>query len=241
MTRSRTLPLKRGLAVLGMLLVLALSGCVRFQADLRVDDRNLIDGDILVAVITTDEPGSADNARESVDEIEAQLLGGLSGAEGVSEEPYEQDDYVGTRFTLNDTPIEALDGGDADGALRLTREGDEFAFSGTLDFTPDDEPIDGEDVQGDPQDSDISVAISFPGEVLEHNGQLAGNQVTWTTTLEGSVDMEARASAIPNGPPAWVWAVAAGAALLIAAVIVFVVVRMRRRPAANPMGTTPAG
>jgi hypothetical protein len=236
MTRSRTL-----LAALGMLLMLALSGCVRFQADLRVDDRNLIDGDIVVAVITTDEPDSADNARDSVAEIEGQLLAGLSGAEGVSEEPYEQDDYVGTRFTLNDTPIEALDGGDADGALRLTRDGDEFAFSGTLDFTPDDEPLDGDDVQGDPADSNISVAISFPGEVLEHNGELNGNQVTWTTTLEGSVDMEARASAIPNGPPVWVWIVAAGAALLIAIAIIIAVVRMRRRPSIAAPPSTTAG
>jgi hypothetical protein len=241
MTRSRTLPFKRVLAALGMLLVLALAGCVRFQADLRVDERNLIDGDIVVAVITTDEPDSADNARDSVAEIEGQLLAGLSGAAGVSEEPYEQDDYVGTRFTLDDTPIEALDGGDADGALRLTRDGDEFAFSGTLDFTPDDEPVDGDDVQGDPADSNISVAISFPGEVLEHNGELNGNQVTWTTTLEGSVDMEARASAIPNGPPVWVWIVAAGAALLIAIAIIIAVVRMRRRPAIAAPPSTTAG
>ena len=76
--------------------------------------------------------------------------------------------------------------------------------------------------------------------MLEHNGELGGNQVTWTTTLEGSVDMEARASAIPNGPPAWLWAVPAGAALLIAVVIVLVVVRMRRRRRAAPRHT-PAG
>ena len=230
MTRSRKL-----LAAVGMLLVLALAGCVRFQADLRVDDQNLIDGDIVVAVITTDEPDSADNARDAVANIEAQLLAGLSGAKGVTEEPYEQDDYVGTRFTLEDTPMDALDGGDADGALRLTREGDVFEFTGTLDFTPDDEPLDGEDVQGDPADSNISVAISFPGEILEHNGKLEGNKVTWTTTLEGSVDMEARASAIPNGPPAWLWAIAAVAAVLIALAVVIVVMRRRREPARNPI------
>ncbi len=235
MTRTRNNRRTWSLAALGMLLVLALAGCVRFQADLSVDEQNRLDGDIVVAVITTDEPGSADNARDSVEEIEGQLLAGLSGAEGVTEEPYEQDDYVGTRFTLEDTPIDALDGGDADGALRLTRSGDVFEFSGRLDFTPDDEPLGGDDVQGDVEDSNISVAVSFPGDVLEHNGELSGNEVTWTTTLEGSVDMEARASAIPNGPPGWVWIVAAGAALLIAVAIVLVVMRVRRQPVA---GTT---
>jgi hypothetical protein len=77
--------------------------------------------------------------------------------------------------------------------------------------------------------------------VLEHNGELNGNQVTWTTTLEGSVDMEARASAIPNGPPVWVWIVAAGAALLIAIAIIIAVVRMRRRPAIAAPPSTTAG
>ena len=52
MTRSRKI-----LAPLGMLLVLALAGCVRFQADLKVSPDNTLDGDIVVAVITNDEPG----------------------------------------------------------------------------------------------------------------------------------------------------------------------------------------
>ena len=218
------------LAALGMLLVLVLAGCVRFQADLNVSDHDTLDGSIVVAVITNDEPGSADTARDNVANIAAQLLPGLRGADGVAAEPYEQDDYVGTRFSLDNTPITALDGGDADGALNLTRTGDTYEFSGRLDFTPDDEPLDGDDVQGDPDDSNITVAISFPGEVIEHNGEISGNKVTWTTTLEGSVDMEARASAIPSGPPAWVWLVAVAAVLLIAAAVVITLHR-RRSPA----------
>ncbi|MEO5920431.1 MAG: hypothetical protein ABIQ01_04735 [Pseudolysinimonas sp.] len=236
MTRSRTKRRTWGVAALGMLLVLALAGCVRFQADLNVSDHDTLDGNIVVAIITTDEPGSADNAREGVANIEAQLLAGLRGADGVTAEPYEQDDYVGTRFTLKETPIDALDGGDADGALHLTRSGDVYEFSGRLDFTPDDEPLDGEDVQGDPADSNLTVAISFPGDVLEHNGELSGTKVTWTTTLEGSVDMEARASAIPNGLPAWLWLIVVLAVLLIAAAVIIVLVRRRRASTDSPAG-----
>jgi hypothetical protein len=223
MTRSRKI-----LAVLGMLLALALAGCVRFQADMSVDEQNRLDGHIVVAVIAGDEAGDAENAEKGATGIEASLLPNLRGADGVTAERYEQDDYIGTRFTLDDTPIDALGGG-SDGALTLTRVGDEFEFSGTLDFTPGSEPLPADEVDGDPGDADITVAISFPGEVLEHNGQLSGNHVTWTTTLEGSVDMEARASAIPSGPPAWLWAVAAGAAFLIAVVLAVVILRVRGR------------
>ena len=232
MTRSRKI-----LAALGMLLVLALAGCVRFQADLRVSPEDTLDGDIVVAVITNDEPDSADNARDAADDIEARLLPALRGADGVTATPYEQDDYVGTRFSLAGTPIDALNGGGSEGALTLTRAGDEYDFTGTLDFTPDSEPTPGEEVDGDPGDADISVSIAFPGEVLEHNGEVQGTSVTWTTTLEGSVDMHARASAVPSGPPAWLWAIAAGAALLIALAVIVVVIRLRRRAPAN----TPTG
>lgn len=230
MTRSRKL-----LAALGMLLVLVLAGCVRFQADLNVSDHDTLDGDIVVAVITNDEPGSADDARDAAANIETQLLPALRGADGVTATPYEQDDYVGTRFALSGTPIDALGGG-SDGALTLTREGDEYLFSGRLDFTPGEEATTGDEVDGDAGDSDITVSISFPGDVLEHNGEISGNKVTWATTLEGSVDMEARASAIPNGPPAWLWAVVALAVLLIAAAVVLVVVRRRKAPASTPAG-----
>lgn len=237
MTRSQ-----RILAAVGTALAvtLALAGCVRFQADLSVDDANRLDGDIVVAVITNDEPGSADQARESSAEIETQLLPALRGADGVTAQPYEQDDYVGTRFTLADTPMQALDGGDADGALRLTREGDVFTFTGRLDFTPDDTPDAGTDgtsgtgapeTPADPGDGGIEVRMTFPGEVIEHDGELSGTTVTWSTSLEGAVDMRATASAIPSCPPMWVWLVAAGAALLIVLVTGFVLIRTRRRAA----------
>jgi hypothetical protein len=229
MTRSRKI-----MALLGMLLVLALAGCVRFQADLNVSDHDTLDGDIVVAVITNDEPDSADNAREAAANIENQLLPDLRGADGVTATPYEQDDYVGTRFSLSGTPIDALGGG-SDGALTLTREGDEYVFSGRLDFTPGEEPTAGEEVDGDAGDSDLTVAISFPGDVIEHNGEISGNKVTWATTLEGSVDMEARASAIPNGPPAWLWIVAGGAVLLIVLALIGMIMRLRRR-AGTPAG-----
>jgi hypothetical protein len=227
MTRSRKI-----LAALGMLLVLALAGCVRFQADLSVSPENTLDGDIVVAVIANEEPGSADDAQDAADDIEGQLLPALRGADGVTATPYAEDDYVGTRFTLADTPMEALDGGDADGALKLTRSGDEFAFAGTLDFTPDDTGTDEGAVDGDPEDSGISVSISFPGEVIDHNGELDGTTVTWNTTLEGSVDMRATASAVPAQPSGAHVAIIVGVALfgaLMIVLLILVLLRRRRR------------
>jgi hypothetical protein len=218
-----------------MLLVLALAGCVRFQADLRLNPDDTVNGSIVVAVVTDDDDASREEASAGADRIAAALLPGLSGADGVTADVYDEGEYIGTRFDLSDTPIDAFSGGGSEGALTLIREGSEFAFSGTLDFTPDD----GETaIDPDDDTSNITVAVTFPGAVSEHNGELSGNTVTWSGTLESKIDMEARGAAVSSGPPAWLWAIAALAALLISAAVVIVIVRMRRRPAADPVTTT---
>jgi hypothetical protein len=188
----------------------------------------------VVAVITDDSAGSADKARDAAADIEAQLLPGLRGSDGVTAKPYEQDDYVGTRFTLDDTPIEALSSNDQDHAISLTRAGDRFLFSGVMDFTPGDDSG-AETVEGDPSDADIRFSMHFPGEVTVHNGQLDGTTVTWTTTLKGSIEMRATASAVPApwSPP--VGLIVAIVALVVAAgaIVALVVVRGRRRRTAQ--------
>jgi hypothetical protein len=232
MTRSRKI-----LAVLGMLLVLALAGCVRFQADLKLNPDDTVNGSIIVAVVSEDDDASREEASAGATRIAEALLPGLRGADGVTASAYDQDQYVGTKFDMSNTPIDAFSGGGSEGALTLTREGSEFAFTGTLDFTPDD----GE-TQIDPDDdtSNITVAVTFPGEVSEHNGELSGTTVTWSGTLESKIDMQARGAAVSSGPPAWAWIAAAAATLLIVVAIVIVVVRSRRTAASSPPAT-PAG
>lgn len=198
MTRSRKI-----LALIGAVLVLALAGCVRFQADLAVSAENTLDGNIVVAVITNDDdPSSPEDAKDAAADIEDQLLPALRGSDGVTADPYEQDDYVGTRFTLDDTPIDALSGGGSEGALSLTRTGDEFEFSGTLDFTPSDDEVPAE---ADPGDGGIRVAISFPGEVLELRrvraaGARAAERAAETSRIDApqSPQIPSRAPSVPS-------------------------------------------
>lgn len=222
MTRRRS-----ALIALAALVVLALSGCVRFQADLSVTPNDTVNGSIIVAVVVGDEDDSRQVAEDASARIESELLSAVSGAPGVERTVYDQDGYLGSKFTFRDTPLSAFDGGGSEGSLTLQREGDEFVFSGQLDFTPDDDVT---DVAEDDDTSNITIAISFPGAVTETNGEVSGNTVRWESSYEARIDMTARASAIPNGPPAWVWPVAGGASLLLALVVVVVVVR-RRNPA----------
>ena len=196
MTKKRSV-----LIALAAVMVLALSGCVRFQADLTVTPEDTVNGSIVVAVVVGDEADSREKAEDASAQIEAELLGAVSGAVGVERTAYDQDGYLGSRFTFRDTPLSAFAGGGSEGSLTLVREGNEFVFNGRLDFTPDDGQT---EIAPDDDTSNITVAISFPGEVTQTNGAVSGNTVRWESTYEARIDMNARASAIPNGLPAWV-------------------------------------
>jgi hypothetical protein len=215
--------------VLGLISVLLLAGCVRFQADLSLNPDDTVNGDIVLAVVLGDDAGARENAQAAVASIETQVLPGVAGATGVTRSDYEQDGYLGTRISFDGTPLATFDTAGSDGSLALTREGDEFVFAGVLDFTPDD----GEDAsEADADTSNITVAITFPGEVTEHNGALSGRTVSWEASPQARVEMSARGSAIAAGPPAWVPVVAlVGGAVVVAALAVFVVLRTRAKAA----------
>lgn len=236
--RRRILP--RLLAV--GVLVLALAGCVRFQADLTVAPANTVDGTIIVAVLNSDDSdeGRA-TARTSAEEVATGLLGDLQNADGVAVADYESDDdYVGYELRLTAVPFEAFSGTDPD-SLHFAREGDEIVFTGALGFT--EEGIDTGEGNGD--DSNLTVRITFPGVVAEHNGELSGTTVTWRTPVDERVEMSARASAAPAGlagvPIPLIVGIVAVVLLVIAAVVVvMLVLRGRRKGAATVPTAAPA-
>lgn len=214
-------------AVIAAAAIVLLSGCVRFQAHLTVSPNNTLNGDIVVASVVGDGDNAKEDANNRAKAIEQKLLPNVSGADGVTRHPYDEDGYVGSRFTLRDTPLDAINSAGPDGSLQLTRVGDQFDFTGKVDFTPD-----SDEVPKNADTSNIEVAITFPGQVTEHNGSLDGTRVSWNTSYEGSLDMHAVASAEPAGPPAWMWALVGLGALAIVAVIVIAVV-MSNRPTPN--------
>jgi hypothetical protein len=246
MTRRRILPRLLAAGVL----VLALAGCVRFQADLTLTPEDTVEGRIVVAALLSDDTDeSREQALAASSQIESELLGALRDASGITTSVYEQDDYLGTLIELDGVALSAFSGQSED-SLSFARDGDEFVFSGALDFGGEAAPSsdDAED------DGNLTVAITFPGEVSDHNGDLSGTTVTWSTTLDQRLDMSARGSATPAGPPL-VLVIAIVVAVLVviaAAVVLILVLRSRSRaratippavaadPGADPAATPPA-
>lgn len=232
MTRRRILP--RLLAV--GVLVLALTGCVRFQADIALNVDNVVDGQIIVAVLDTEKTEeSRANALSYVADIESSLLGSLRDAPGVTTTQYDQDDYFGTRIDFDDVPLSAFSGQRPE-SLRFERDGDFYVFTGALDFTAQSIPSDGES-----DDDNLRVSITFPGEIVEQkNGVVSGTTVTWSTAIDQRVEMSARGAANPPGAPVLLIVGIVVGILVLVAVVVAVVLLLRSRRAKAAIATAAA-
>lgn len=234
--RRRILP--RILAV--GVLVLALAGCVRFQADLTLNPENTVDGSIVVAVLVSEDTDEArEQALTAASQIEADLLGSLRDASGVTTSEYAEDEYLGSRIVFDDVALDAFSGQSED-SLKIVRDENSYVFTGALDFSGESMPSE-EETEGD--DDNLTVSVTFPGEVTEHNGELSGTTVSWSTAVDQRLEMSARGAATPAGPPILLIVGIGIVVLLVIAAVVGVLLFLRSRAAkraAAPSAEVPA-
>jgi hypothetical protein len=188
--------------------MVALTGCLRLDMDLTIE-ADTVNGTIVMAI----------------DRQAAQLFGigpddmfddpddaDFSTLDGVTTEPYEDDNWTGVQHILHWVSLDdlnALAGNDEEmpRILHDPRAGT-YEFLLTVDFTDfafDDE-LEDEGADAFPglnpaalqEMFDVRVAVTFPGEVTEHNGELAGTTVTWRPA-PGELS-ELRAVSLEGGP-----------------------------------------
>ena len=157
---------KRMIAVLLLLLMAPMiAGCVRVRASLTVSPDDRVSGQIIAAAKAKDP-----------DDKGPQLLNSLPFSNKVSVTSYSQDDYVGSQavfsdLTFSELPQLANMNNDAAGVdVSLRRAGDLVILEGRADLTSVNDP-----------DADVSLNVSFPGDVTSTNGQqVATDTVQWT-------------------------------------------------------------
>ena len=215
------------------LILLVLAGCIRFQADLTISAADTVSGDVVVAVLVNDDAddGEAVAASRAI-ELEASLVPELSGALGVTRSEYSEDGYIGSRFELRETPLTAFaDTGSAEG-LTIVRSGDRITLSGSLNVSGAEEEAATELPSEEAESSgDISVVVTFPGEVLSHDGEQSGRTVTWTTEFDQPITLSAESEVDTSPDLTVLWWVLGIAGLLLATV--GIVVAARRRSVTN--------
>lgn len=158
---------KRLFALVLLLLVVApsLIGCVRIRTSLTVSPDDRVSGQIVAAAIARD-----------ADDKGPQLLNNLPFARKVAVSEYSRDDYVGSQAVFSDLSFAELPqlasmNRDAAGVdISLRRAGDLVILEGRADLTSLSDP-----------EADVSLSVSFPGEVTSTNGdQISTEIVEWT-------------------------------------------------------------
>lgn len=213
------------IALLAIALVVLLSGCMRINIDLVLAEDDTASGSAVMAISDETAQQLGYTPEQMWAEMEADLTTDLP--EGATVEPYSADGYTGTQFTFAAVPISEFSSAD----LSLTREGDTFVFSGTMES--DDTDL-GQMPPGIMDGLDIRYTITFPGAVSEQTGgELQGsNTVTWQVVPGETLTMHAVGSAIPDGNAGdgalgglawWIWVIIGVVALALIAAIIFLV------------------
>ncbi len=197
-----------GYLVAATVVALGLSGCFRLTQTYTLHEDDTVSGTIVIAV----EQQYADQG--GLD----QLMGDSNPADTFSSAvvtDYNQDGYVGTQITFDNEQLSKLASDSED--FTIKRDGDTFVVDGTL--IPQDQYFEG---------ADVSLSVTFPGAVAEHNGTLVGNTVTWSAK-DGQFEVHAVGSAIGGGGgsiPPLVWIVLA--LVVVGGAAAFLIVRSRK-------------
>jgi hypothetical protein len=187
-------------ALAGAVLVLALAGCVRLDLRTTLTDHGTADGTLVVA-LADDAAGVFGGEPADVwDEYKDEVVGDVPDT--VTEEPYAEGGYTGSRYVFDDEPVATL-AAISDGDLEVTQEGDEYVVSGMLDLAKRVQGIENAP-EGALGSVEATIGLTFPGPVTEANGEVDGSTVTWRPDAEQATRLSARGPATPPavGPDA---------------------------------------
>ncbi len=195
-------------AILGVIALVSLAGCVKVDVALTVHD-DLVDGTMLMAA----DKRLAASAGQSQETILASITENAPSGAGVTSERFEDATYIGMRFTLTDVPIANLNQDRTGLVLTHDKDSGTYVLSGTLDLGALDPQ--GFATAGLAGSFDVRFSVTFPGRVIRHSGQIDGTTVTWVATPGQTMVVDAVAEDGTPFPWLLVLAIAIPAALII--------------------------
>lgn len=201
-----------------LIVVLLLGGCARVRTALAVQSNDTVAGEIVLATPEIAGPAQAVTLPPDL----------VSLVEVV---PYREEGYVGSvlRFSalsfgqLSTLAEAAGPSGDAV-EFTLRRVGGRLLVDGKVNLK-----------SASGNFADFQLKISFPGEVLDHDGELEGRTVSWTFAPPEARDFTAVvAQDDPGAPSVLGWTLGLGAAVTLVALAVAVLARRARNPPLTP-------
>ncbi len=217
------------LAVVTAFVAVALSGCLRFEANVSLSPDDTVTGTFIVAVKegTGKQYGTTDRAMSEDIWADYPAAKALADAK-VSN--FHGDGYVGISVRFSDEPLMTF--APTATAWGITRVGDEFVVSGPSNATASQSAAssDAGAFTGDLSqltDARLKVAITFPGPVASANGSIHVKTVTWNLS-DGPATLDAKGSAIATEDPAVRMAYIAFAVIALGAIAYALAGRLAR-------------
>ncbi|MBV1854965.1 LppM family (lipo)protein [Catellatospora tritici] len=226
----------RALAALA-LVAFGLSGCMKLDMDLTVNSNDTLDGTAIVALdrsllsMSGKSPQEAfDSAGDSVKDL----------PKGSRTEVYDDGKFYGKKIIYDDLSFAAFNSGAA-GAPRIEHANGKYTFTADLKTGASDLGPQAELARPFLSGIQITIALTFPGDIVEHDSraQVDGRKVTWRLSL----GEDNRLRAVAEDGPAFPWVVVAAvggvAGLAVIVGIVVLAVWLTRRHA-TPAPADPA-
>ncbi len=197
-----------------------LGGCARVHAALAVQPDDTVTGQLVVAT-----PAKSDDDKGPAVTLPADL------ASAVDVTGYRQDGYTGSvlhfsrlSFDQTATLTRATFPESNRAQFSFRRAGGRVLVTGSVDLTA--APVD---------NADFQLKISFPGRVVDANGEAEGDTVSWRFTPGevGAVSATV-AYADPGAPSALNWTIGLAVVVALAALAVVLAARRTRNPPVSP-------
>lgn len=182
----------------GAALLLALAGCMKMDIDVALQPDDTVDGSVTVAIAKALAEMGEEDAETMAEEMRDDIMDSDAEFDEVNVEPYATDDFVGSTMHFEGGPLDLFADGEGDEGLKIERDGDHFVVTGAMDLTGEE----GEQIEALGSAFDIRIAVTFPGPVAEHDGELDGTTVVWTPQVGERVEMNARGAAVGGGETA---------------------------------------
>jgi hypothetical protein len=196
--------------------LVGLTGCVKLDADLKVNSNETVSGSMKIGV----DKQLATSSGQSLDEIRQEVEKGIkeTGTAGVTCKSFEDDKYVGSDCSFENVPFSEMGQSTGDG-VGFRKEGDKvFVSVKQLDLgsnTGGITPV-------------VNFKITMPGKILEHD---AGAKVKGRTATYDSLDKLGKVSLTSEAGssfPTWALILIIVLLLLAAGAVAFFVLRGRK-------------
>lgn len=196
--------------------LVALTGCVKLDADLKVGANETVSGSMKIGV----DKQLLQSSGQSVDTVRRQIESGIkqTTTEGVNCNSFQDDKYVGSNCTFESVPFDKMGSSSGQG-VGFRKDGDKVMVTvkaGNLGSVPSG------------TQPEVNVKITMPGKILDHDdgAKISGRTATYDSLDKlGKISLTSEAG---GGFPTWALILIVVLVLLAIAAVVFFVLRSRR-------------